>query len=314
VAGRRGHARSCAMIPVAPRRPSRQHGSARRTGVTRKARSHGSDRPGHRSGPAAPSPGLRCGGPAGPGPRRAAPRAPDGGRAGAGRRGLRGAPLPGTAGPARPGRHRGQYRRAAQAGGPAAAAGGADLNWLPGSCSANVRGCAKDKSGGCYVPVSMLVSVFLGAGLGTRLPERGACMAVTCTNRLSLVLNSYAAWARARAAASRPSAPGRPRAARSPGRGGRSGSAWSRCRSAPPRWRRGSAIPPRTWPRCPNRSGAPAPAEISRRRSPDRAAARRSQHSGRSARPGWSRRPPGAPPGRRERAHPPRRRGAARCR
>ena len=251
MAGRRGHARSCAMIPVAPRRPSRQHGSARRTGVTRKARSHGSDRPGHRSGPAAPSPGLRCGGPAGPGPRRAAPRAPDGGRAGAGRRGLRGAPLPGTAGPARPGRHRGQYRRAAQAGGPAAAAGGADLNWLPG-------------------PV--------------------------------------------RAAASRPSAPGRPRAARSPGRGGRSGSAWSRCRSAPPRWRRGSAIPPRTWPRCPNRSGAPAPAEISRRRSPDRAAARRSQHSGRSARPGWSRRPPGAPPGRRERAHPPRRRGAARCR
>ena len=50
----------------------------------------------------------------------------------------------------------------------------------------------KDKSGGCYVPVSTAVSVLGVLGLEPAFPSEEPCMAVTCTNPLSLVLNSYA--------------------------------------------------------------------------------------------------------------------------
>jgi hypothetical protein len=36
------------------------------------------------------------------------------------------------------------------------------------------KGCVKDKSGGCYVPVSTAVSVLVVLGLEPGLPERGA--------------------------------------------------------------------------------------------------------------------------------------------
>jgi hypothetical protein len=60
-----------------------------------------------------------------------------------------------------------------------------------GSCSAIVSGCVKDKSGGCYVPVSTAVSVLGVLGVEPAFPSEEPCMAVTCTNPLLLVLNSY---------------------------------------------------------------------------------------------------------------------------
>ena len=49
----------------------------------------------------------------------------------------------------------------------------------------------KDKSGGCYVPVSTAVSVLGVLGLEPAFLSEEPCMAVTCANPLLLVLNSY---------------------------------------------------------------------------------------------------------------------------